>query len=556
MNVWVKTGEYTSLEDYFEQKSGVPVSELLNPPATRPEEIENLVSAAKIIQRYINKNNNPVIIFGDYDADGLTATAILSLLFSYLNVQYQTVIPRRMSDGYGVSPKLARGLTDSLIITVDNGITALEAISLMKENRNTVIVMDHHLPAEELPKADVIVDPHVNPEKNGFVDYCGAGLAYKLMEYLLGSDLSAKAQRTLQDALALAAVGTIADVVPLVGDNRRIVMEGLRLFEGENRESLIPGLHALADIAGEEIDEETIAYRVAPLINAPGRLYDRGGESVLKLLLCQNLAQSYRYARKVEEINAERKELVEVWYEKVRNKALHQAEEGKCPIVVFQKGMPAGIVGIVTGKLAESLHVPAFVFAQEKDGEPVKGSGRSYGPFDISSVLPALKGIVVTAGGHKGAAGITVEPKNYIKMVRTLQKQGKDQDCGQIGEIPYDMVLDPKEAGEVNQKLKMFRPFGAGVPRPVFVIQDAELENSMKAIQFIGGRKEHVRLGLKGLPAVGFYMAQRYQDEGAPFRLNLLGSLSENTYKGVTTDQFIIEDFQGLASKAGGEILT
>lgn len=550
MSTWVKSGEYASLEDYFEQKSGVPVEELIHPPATRPEEIENLALAAEVILKHRYQKNSPVIIFGDYDADGLTATAILSLLFSHLGIEHRTVIPRRMSDGYGMSPQMVEDVRDSLVITVDNGIAALEAVSLAKRNGNTVVILDHHLPGETLPEADVLVDPYVNPEKNGFTGYCGAGLAYKLTEHMLKGDPSADARNTLRAALALAAVGTIADVVPLIGDNRCIVIKGLRLFEQKNREQLPPGLHAVADIAGEEIDEETIAYRVAPLINAPGRLYDKGGESVLKLLLCRSLAQSYKYARKMEEINTQRKELVELWYGKVKDKALRQAEEGKRPIVVFQKGMPAGIVGIVTGKLAESLHVPAFVFAQDEKGTPVKGSGRSYGAFDISAVLPALRDVVVTAGGHKGAAGVTVEAKDYVRMVEILQEQGKDQDCGQVGEIPYDMVLDPKDAGEINRKLNAYRPFGAGVPRPVFAVMDASLERGERSIKFIGGRKEHVRLDLKGLPAVGFHLAQRYQDEGSPFRLSVLGSLSENTYKGVTSDQFIIEDFKGSASKA------
>ena len=176
----------------------------------------------------------PVVIVGDYDADGVTATAILVKLLHHFGVSPRAIIPRRFTNGYGITHSLVEGISHSLLITVDNGIAAVEPIQAAKAAGNVVLILDHHLPQAEIPPADVIVDPHLHPERNGYEHYCGAGLAYKLAEYLCREASSQEKKDLFFDLLVLACLGTLADVMPLTGDNRRLVMSGLAVI---NRDS-------------------------------------------------------------------------------------------------------------------------------------------------------------------------------------------------------------------------------------------------------------------------------------------------------------------------------
>ena len=182
MQQWKKRGDYRSVAEAVQGMSGLTLEELRSPAHVEPETIENLAVCGEALKQWAIRDGLPVVIVGDYDADGITSTAILVKLLRHFGVTPQTIIPRRFTDGYGINETLIEGISDSLIITVDNGIAAVEPILAAKEAGNKIIVLDHHLPQETLPPADIIVDPHIHPEKNGYEDYCGAGLAYKLEE--------------------------------------------------------------------------------------------------------------------------------------------------------------------------------------------------------------------------------------------------------------------------------------------------------------------------------------------------------------------------------------
>lgn len=301
---------YHTIEEAILGMSGQSAEELLSPREVPAEQVCGIKQAGETIEECIRKNM-PVVIVGDYDADGITSTTILTRLLYSMGVKVRPIIPRRFTDGYGVSDSILKGVENSLIITVDNGIAAGDVLDkAATEHGNTVVVLDHHLADGREPKrAAVICDPHMDGDSSPYKEYCGAGLAFKLAQYMLRvADISAMPD----DLLVLACIGTIADSMPLTGDNRAIVMNGLRRVN--SGEAHLPaGINQLLWTAssGAPMNEETIAYTVAPLINAPGRMYNAGGTSVLKALLCTDNSNAQAYLGKMVAINNDRKATVE-----------------------------------------------------------------------------------------------------------------------------------------------------------------------------------------------------------------------------------------------------
>ena len=314
MQQWKKRGTYHSVLEAIQEMSGLTEEELLSPSHIEPNRIQNIPEAAECIRACAITQGMPVVIVGDYDADGITSTAILVKLLGHFGVRTKTIIPKRFTDGYGISESLIQGITNSLIITIDNGVSAIEPIRAAKAAGNTVIVLDHHLPQDTLPEADLIVDPHIFPEKNGYEHYCGAGLAYKLAEFLCASESSQQKKGLFFDLLVLACIGTLADVVPLTGDNRYLVIAGLQVINHKTWfYQLSSGIQAILNLADRPYDEDTIKFQIAPILNAAGRLYNAGSSSVLKALLSEDDTQSLVFASKMKQINEERKRLVTHW---------------------------------------------------------------------------------------------------------------------------------------------------------------------------------------------------------------------------------------------------
>ena len=545
MKIWKKTGSYGSVEDVILRKSGQTLRELQNPAALNPGYVEHIEHAAWTVQAALAENR-PIWIVGDYDADGVTATAILCKLFSFLGFNASTIIPKRFSDGYGVSTALVAGVRDSLLITVDNGITAIDAIAAAKSAGNTVVILDHHLPGAELPPADVIVDPHLPGDQSLYRDYCGAGLAYKLAEYMCMGRKRADISQLFTDLTVLAALGTLADVVPLTGDNRRIVKAGLSILN--NRKSylkLSAGIRTIIALAEPPYDEESISYTIAPVINAAGRLYNAGSTSTLKALLSTNQRDAVAYAGMMCEINDKRKQMVRGWTEAAFQIAVSQADN---PILtIYLPGIPEGIIGIVAGKLTEEFKRPAFVFCKAVGGEGIiKGSGRSYGVFDLSKALDAVRSLTKAAGGHAGAAGLTAAEKDLPALCSGIQEFGRTHAVSSCEDaLLYDLEIREEDIPALIKKLKALAPFGEGVEKPVFVIQRFHCSNRFgHPFKMMGRGKEHIRLKGTKCDAVGFGLAGVYARLGYPETIDLLGTVGENTYHGSTSLQFQILDMR------------
>ena len=547
MTEWKKSGEYKSVLDIITKKNGLTLKDVMDPKPVQPEDIESLTAAAGCIFAAIDCET-PIYIVGDYDADGVTSTAILTMTLRAFGGNVQTIIPRRMTDGYGISHDLIKSIRDSFIITVDNGIAANEVIKAAKEEQgNTVVVIDHHLPQGDVPCADVVIDPHVHPENNGFTEYCGAGLAYKLACYMTAGMDECPSGLRMDDLTVLACIGTIADVMPMIGDNRRIIREGLKILNDEARFLMLsPGIRHLMLLAQKPYTEETVKYQIGPVMNACGRLYDRGSESVLKELLNQDETTAAQYALKMKEINEERKLIVSNCLESLT--PLCEKHKDEPIITLFEPGIPEGVVGILTGKIAEQYKRPAFVFTTAKYDDTIcKGSGRSYGGFDISPMVEAVLPLCVAGGGHAGAAGLTVERSNWQQLADSMLQYMKENGPKNVDmTLYYDMQITTEDVEQVSHDQSLFAPYGEAIERPVFLVEGFRpVQNKYgNTHMLMGGKSEHIKFFGNGISAVGFGFADRYITMNYPDAIDLLCTVDANTYKGVTTPQLSIIDLR------------
>lgn len=539
---WIQNpNQYKSVEEAILGMSGQTELELLSPDTVPPDCVDGIPEAARAIQLAI-ENKIPVKIVGDYDVDGITSTAILTKLLNYYGVEPSTYIPKRFTDGYGVSEKILAGVKNTLIITVDNGIAAGDVLDkAVEEGRNGVVVLDHHLPDGREPKnAIAVVDPYLHPDMNEFTEYCGAGLTFKLAEYMLLDEPLATAEKLLNDIQVLACFGTIADSMPLIGDNRRIVMDGIALINS-GRAMLSQGISQLLTIGcnGSEFSVETVSYNIAPLINAPGRLYNAGGTSSLKMLMCDDPIEAQTYGAKMVQINKQRQTQVSTWMKKIQE-ALSKSTEEIAPVVVFEPEMPEGLVGLVAGKLASTYHCPAIVMVQGENGI-VKGSARTYGEFHIKDMLDTMSSLFTTYGGHAGAAGISLMQSDIEEFRQKVRAYFKDYQTSGGGEyILYDVVLAPEDVPAALEVIKKYQPLGQGVPNPVCRIN----QFSVDAPFYMGADKSHIKFPGQNFAAVAFGMAGQYVQQGEPKSIDMVGTIGENTFQGRTTTQIMLQDFK------------
>ena len=519
----------------IEELSGSSEEEILFPTDTAPDDIENMKNAANRVLDAI-KTGEKIYVFGDYDADGVCSMAILFLLLSHLKEKLDSKSeitirpPRRLSEGYGISQKAVDEVGQGFLITVDNGISAVEEITKAKEKGITVIVLDHHLPGNNLPPADIIVDPHLHPDKNGFEDFCGAGLAFKLAESLIANE------ELMKKLSAIAAIGTIADVVKLHGANRVIVQKGLRAM---NERQVTQGLKSLIDACEfTSINEENVAFKLAPVLNAPGRLHDDGAR-YSSACLAQDKKPMPGLAQQLVSVNEDRKRIVNEAYDIVM-KNIELPPLG--PVIVHMPQLHEGIVGIVAGKLSESLKVPAYVFTGKDE---LKGSGRSgIKGFNLYDFTSTANQFLSRFGGHAGAVGVSVREKDFESFRERLERVYHELDISADDGVYYDIEIKPDEVCEYIEKQKIYEPFGEGIPKPVFLIRNVPLIAKYgEYVTYIGKNREHLKFVTKGYSLVGFSMAHQYVQEGKPRKIDVIGRIGINESRYGSFPQVEIIDF-------------
>ena len=419
-------------------------------------------------------NGETIVVFGDYDVDGVTATALLYQHLKGMGATVKCMLPSREGDGYGLSRNAIQSIHDKgyqLIVTVDNGISAVEEAEFAAELGIDLIITDHHLPPETLPKAVAVVDPRRLDDTSPFKGLCGAGVAFKLCAALDGCP----PEEMLDYCGDLAAVGTVADVMPLTGENRTLVKSGLRQLQNTDR----PGLEALLEevgLAGRPITAENISYAIAPRINAAGRM--DSAVTALQLVLCEDPDRAEELAHKLNEINVKRQE-TELEIFKAAQVLLEQQPERLEDRVMLLWGRDwhPGVIGIVASRLVERTGRPVIVVTVDEHGE-CKGSGRSVPGFNLHACIGSCADLLIRYGGHAMAAGLSVREENLPELRRRLNEWAA-RECPVLHTAPLECDL-PIHLDRVTvdsvRRIDALAPFGAENPTPVFLLQSAVVD--------------------------------------------------------------------------------
>ena len=475
-----------------------------------------------------------ICVFGDYDCDGVTSTAIL---YSYLQSVFANVIyyiPDRNAEGYGMNKAAIDKLHEKnvrLIITVDNGISAIDEIAYANSLGIDVVVTDHHKPLDILPEAVAVVDPHRVDETCSFRDYSGAGLALKLITALEGDDAM-----ILENYSDLAALGTVADIVSLSGENRDIVKSGIINLTNTER----PGLSELIEIAGiSEINTGAIGFKIAPRINAAGRLgspYD-----ALELFLTEEPEVASKKAEKLNRLNTKRQEIESVITKQIIDELTNNPHlTSERIIVVSSAGWNAGVIGIVSSKITERYGKPSIIISE--DGEICKASGRSVSGFSLVDAVFACSEYLEKYGGHPMAVGFSIKKEKIDDFRKAINEYANKEVYMPLYSINVDCNLNPEVIDiDMVQQLKYFEPFGCNNPKPVLGLTRMHLDR----VSAVGGGK-HLKLSASRGKARLNLMLFSTTIEEFPYTegdmLDFAVNMDINEYQGKTGISFIVKD--------------
>ncbi|WP_155972460.1 single-stranded-DNA-specific exonuclease RecJ [Streptococcus ruminantium] len=496
-----------------------------------PYLLHDMDKAADRIRRAI-EDYEQILIYGDYDADGMTATSILKEVLEELGAEVQVYLPNRFTDGYGPNLSVYKYFIEqqgvSLIVTVDNGVAGHEAIAYAQEKGVDVVVTDHHSLQETLPNAYAIIHPEHPDGSYPFKQLAGCGVAFKLACALL--------ETVHADLLDLVAIGTIADMVSLTDENRVMVKYGLSLLRQTER----VGLQELIKIAGIDVaslDEETVGFQLAPRLNALGRLDDPN--PAVELLTGFDEEQAYEIALLIDSKNTERKDVVQAIYDEART----MIRSDRPVQVLAREGWNPGVLGIVAGRLLEELQQPVIVLSIEAD--KAKGSARSTEAIDIFQALKDHQDLFIAFGGHAGAAGMTLEVDKLGVLSETLATYIRENNLDQPSRSPLvlDEELDLEEL--TMETLKSFgklAPYGMDNKKPVFYLKDFQVESARTMGQNNAHLKLRVTKGTATFDVVAFGRGNLALEFSQAKQLELAVTLSVNQWNGNTSLQLMLVD--------------
>lgn len=498
--------------------------------------LPDIDKAARRVRKALSAKEK-VLLFSDYDADGLTSLALLKRAFIRLGVDCEHYLPHRLTEGYGLSGKAveyARSGGFHLVVTLDCGIANFKEIEELRKSNIDTIVIDHHMVSEPLPPAHSVINPKRHDSKYPYPDLAGVGLAYKFASYLL--------DELLEDELDLVCLGTVADVAPLLGENRILVREGLKKLNATGR----AGLKSLVEISGIKrkiIDTRQISYILGPRLNACGRI--GSAEDALSLLLVDAQDQALALAGQLHSKNKERgrieAEIIDEALCKIETEMDFSRER---VIVLHQEGWHQGVLGIVAAKISDRYHRPAIVISFN-DGIG-KGSGRSIENFHLFEGLRECKEHLLGFGGHKRACGLSLSRSSIEDFRRAINEVALRtlslQDLVPSLDIEMELGLSGLSL-DLLEELRLFEPFGQGNPRPIFATCNLQVKSAATVV----GRdtlKFWVSDGKATYPAVGFSMG-RYLDLVKSARtIDLAYRLSLDTYQGNHQLQLELEDIR------------
>jgi len=449
-----------------------------------PLNVGNMRDAVAMVESAL-LGQQSILIFGDYDVDGVTSTVFLTHFLRQFGLSPRFVVPKRLSEGYGLSQEsLQRALADGkpdLLIAVDCGTSSHAEIAWLREQGIKVLILDHHTSKESLPDDCVLVNPHVHDEDSvPWKNLCSVGLVFKFCHAFLkimrqNGDALAE-QTDLREYLDLVAMGTVADLVPLEGENRILVKQGLKRLQRCRR----PGICALMEVAGISLGDDIapfdIGFKLGPRINASGRLSD--AELPIQLLLNDDWNRCNEAARALDSYNKERQDI-----ERAITESAEQHVESRYTddlgLVLHESEWHAGVVGIVASRISRKFHRPALILGSDADGQ-LKGSGRSIEGVDLVEVLKQCSDSIVQWGGHPMAVGLSVESARVDELRAAFNQVLKNNFPEGLPEstIRIDAVVGCSDLTEqLLEELECLAPYGQGNPEPVFMLEQVTLQN-------------------------------------------------------------------------------
>ncbi len=481
------------------------------------------IAVNKIIE--IIESKGRILIYGDYDVDGITSIAVLKKFLDErgLNVDYH--IPNRLNEGYGLKKETLEEIAKknyNLMITVDCGISAIEEVDFANELGIKTIITDHHETLDEIPKAIAVVNPKRRDNVYPFRGLAGVGVVFKLIQAIsikLGLE-----EREYLKYLDLVCVGTISDIVPLVDENRVITKLGLKLVEVTKN----IGLRELINISRyKKIDSSTVSFGIAPRINACGRMGH--AEEALKLFLTSNITEAKEITKKLEEYNQERQSIEKRIYTEALEKLKDEEEAKKDSIVLVSHNWHHGVIGIVASKLTEQFYKPSILLSIE-DGE-VKGSGRSIPGFDLHEALCKTSEYLEKFGGHEMAVGLTLKEANYDSFKKEFEKLVEESNVAEfVPIINIDGQLQSKDIKkEIAKEISILEPFGEANKMPLILFKNLKID-SIRALS----EGKHLKLTLKNenqwIDAIGFNLGSLSDEYQLGDKIDVVGTLEINEY--------------------------
>ena len=525
---------------------------LINKNVTKDDEIEVFLNPKrnnfydpflmpdmeKAVERIIKaiENKEKVLIYGDYDVDGITSTTVLKKFLEKLGMTVGYHIPNRLKEGYGLNKEAIEEIAEKgtqLMITVDCGISGVEETEYAKSKGIDVIITDHHEPGENLPNAIAVVDAKIKTNRYPFNQLAGVGVVFKLIQ-ALSIRLKLDENEYLQ-YLDLVCLGTISDIVPLVDENRVIAKLGLKLVNVTKN----IGLRTLLESAGYTVaDSNTISFGIAPRVNACGRM--GFADQALGLLLSENRNDALELATKLNEYNKERQEKEK----KIFNDALElieQDEENSPAIVLGKEGWHHGVIGIVSSKITEMFFKPSILIGFE--GEEGKGSGRSIPGIDLHEALLKCGNNLEKYGGHAMAIGLSLKKENFGEFKKELNEYLASLNIGEIKQIiKVDAIADLQSISmKTVEELKLLEPFGEENKMPIFCLKNLKIY-SIRALT----EGKHLKLTLRDdnmeIGAIGFNMGEMTNSLKIGDKVDIIGALEINEYNGYRNIQMNLKD--------------
>jgi len=514
-------------------------------PLGDPLELEGMAEAVAVIRHAIAMKQ-PIVIYGDYDVDGVTAVAVLVETLQTMGAYVEPYIPSRMDEGYGLNPEAIRTLAQlgtGLLITADCGTRSVDEIALARELGMRVVVTDHHQLGSTIPPANALINPKRPGSSYPFAELAGVGVAFKLAQALIAANQDAPLPTTQsefsEDALLeFVALGTVADMVPLRGENHALVSRGLRKINSGHR----PGLSALLRIAGADpgkVTTKTIGFVLAPRLNSAGRI---GEASIaLDLLLAPDMASALPLAQELDTLNQKRREITTEVHEGARDIVV---AHDFLPALIFaaSDSFPSGVVGLAASRLVDEYYRPAVVVSIQDDYS--KGSARSIPEFNITEALDTFEGLLERHGGHAAAAGFTVQTSRLKDLQARLVELAEAQlgDLVLVPTLSIDAEVPLADLSwELYNQLEQLQPFGFGNAVPVFVSRRVRVLSA----RAVGVEGRHLKLYVadasgRSWDAIAF--RQGYWIGRVPSRIDLAYRLELNEWNGRINLQLNVQD--------------